>query len=118
MSQAKRSAAVTVDEAAPAGKEVKAGAAEIAQQLADKASEVGKSAMKVANNGRQAVAEGYERLSHTAQESFQQGRERSKRWGNELQDRIRSRPLFMLLWAVGLGALLGIFIAKRPGGRR
>jgi ElaB/YqjD/DUF883 family membrane-anchored ribosome-binding protein len=118
MSQAKRSTAVTVDDVSPAATEVKSGAAELAQQLADNASDVGKSAMKAANNGREAVAEGYERLSHNAKESFQQGRERSKRWGNELQNSIRARPLFTLLWAVALGALFGMFISKRPGGRR
>ena len=37
MSQAKRSTAVTVDEVAPAASEVKSGAAELAQQLADAA---------------------------------------------------------------------------------
>jgi ElaB/YqjD/DUF883 family membrane-anchored ribosome-binding protein len=118
MSQAKRSTAVTVDEAAPAADEVKSGAAELAQQLADKASDVGKSAVKVANNAREAVADGYERLSHNAQASFQQGRERSKRWGNDVQNSIRSRPLFTLLLAGALGALFGVFFANGRAGRR
>ena len=119
MSQAKRSAAaVTVDEAASAATEVKSGASDLAEHVSDKASDIGKSVKKVANDAREAVASGYERLSHNAQESFQQGRERSRQWGNEVQNRIRARPLFSLLWAAALGALFGMFVAKRPAGRR
>src|SRR4051812_40870731 len=112
MSQAKRSAAVKVDEAAPAAKEVASGASELAQQPADKAAGVGKPAAKVVDSGRKAAADGYERLSRNAQASFQRGRERSKRWGNEMQDSIRSRPLVTLVAAAAVGALFGVVLAN------
>jgi ElaB/YqjD/DUF883 family membrane-anchored ribosome-binding protein len=118
MSQSKRSAAVKVEEAAPAAKELASSASEVAQKLADTAADVGKPAAKVVDNAREAAVAGYERLSRNAQASFQQGRERSKRRANEMQDRIRSRPLVTIVAAAAVGALFGVVAAKRPGHRR
>jgi len=58
------------------------------------------------------VIETARQVGETASQSYEQGRQQLEGWEQSLEENIRAKPLQSILWAAGIGLLLGLLWKK------
>jgi ElaB/YqjD/DUF883 family membrane-anchored ribosome-binding protein len=79
-----------------------------ADQLRDKAAEVGQNLRDMGGQVRDAASEKYNQLRDQAGDYYNQGREAAMEWEQGLENYIQEKPLKAVLMAAGVGMLLGL----------
>ena len=79
-----------------------------ADQLRDKAAEVGQNLRDIGGQVRDAASEKYHKLRDQAGEYYNQGREAAMEWEQGLENYIQEKPIKAVLIAAGVGVLLGL----------
>jgi ElaB/YqjD/DUF883 family membrane-anchored ribosome-binding protein len=77
-------------------------------QLKDKASDVANTLRDVGSQVRDVATQQYQSAVDTAQEYYQEGREKAMEWQGQLEDYVREQPVKALAIAAGIGVVLGI----------
>ena len=77
-------------------------------QLKDKAGEVATNLRDMGTQVRDAATQQYQSALDTAQEYYQDGRERAMEWQGQLEEYVREQPVKALAIAAGIGVVLGI----------
>jgi ElaB/YqjD/DUF883 family membrane-anchored ribosome-binding protein len=77
-------------------------------QLRDKAGEVASNLRDMGSQVRDAATQQYHTAVDTAQDYYQQGRDRAMEWQGQVEEYVRDQPLKALAIAAGVGVVLGI----------
>lgn len=78
-----------------------------AEQLRNKAQQVGQQLREVGDQVRSTAQEQYEQLRTQASEYYETGRQRAMEWEQSLENYVREQPVKSLLIAAGVGVILG-----------
>lgn len=103
-----------------AGHELAGAAGDISESVGSVVHSVGDRAGAVAHQARdtavravEAVEEKCAQVGHAARDSFKHGRDHVRRWENDVEGAVRSRPIVSLLVAAGIGVVMGILWDRR-----
>lgn len=83
-------------------------AAEVGQNLRDMGGQVRGVATDAYNQVRDAANEKYGNLRDQAVNYYNQGRESAQQWEQSVEDYVQEKPLQAILMAAGVGLLLGL----------
>lgn len=78
------------------------------EQMGQQARDIGNQARDMGNQAREAAREQYDRLRHTAEDYYEQGRQRAMEWEQGLENYVQEQPIKALAIAAGVGLLVGI----------
>ncbi|HEX4052979.1 MAG TPA: hypothetical protein VHX86_01815 [Tepidisphaeraceae bacterium] len=84
-----------------------------ADDLKHKAAEVGKNIREMGGQIGDAAREQYEGFRDRASDYFDQGRKKARKWEHGVENYIQEKPVHALLWAAGVGMLLGLLWRRR-----
>lgn len=79
----------------------------------DAASELLESARKVGTHAKEVVQDRWDDVRTRTADYVEQGRDRARQMGKQVEDRIQESPIKSLLIAMGVGFLLGLFMKRR-----
>lgn len=112
MSHLNQNVKAAIDQSATAA-DVSENVGEFIRAVADGASTAAHQVRGAAGRAVEAVEQKYERVSHAARDSFQHGRDLGRRWEDDFEGAIRSRPLISVLIAAGIGLVVGTLWHRR-----
>ena len=84
-----------------------------AEQLKEKASQVGQDLREIGGQVRDVAREQYDRLRHSANEYYEQGRQTAREWQENVETYVQEQPVKSLLIAAGVGVLVGLLLKRR-----
>jgi ElaB/YqjD/DUF883 family membrane-anchored ribosome-binding protein len=88
-------------------------ASSAADDLKDKAAEIGQNVREMGGQIGDAAREQYENLRGKANDYYKQGRKQAAQWEEGVEEYIQDRPIHAVLMAAGIGLLLGMFWRRR-----
>src|SRR3954470_13671963 len=80
----------------------------VTDQLRDKAGEVATNLGDMGSQVRDVATQQYQTALDSAQDYYQQGRDKAMEWQGQVEEYVRDQPLKALAIAAGVGLVLGI----------